>query len=77
MRLGAIQMSDNNTNLSEDLQRLDEMINQLSRTDIEIEDAFKIYSAGCELLNQCKKKVDKVEKEVLVLDDDLRLEKFE
>ena len=62
--------------LEENFARLDELIGQLDRDDIPLEEAFQAYSAGMALVKQCNDQLDKVEKQVLKLTEEGQLEEF-
>lgn len=62
--------------LEENFARLDELIGQLDRDDIPLEEAFQAYSAGMALVKQCNDQIDKVEKQVLKLTQEGQLEEF-
>ncbi|MCI8787795.1 MAG: exodeoxyribonuclease VII small subunit [Lachnospiraceae bacterium] len=62
--------------LEENFARLDELIGQLDRDDIPLEEAFQAYSAGMALVKQCNDQIDKVEKQVLKLTEEGQLEEF-
>ena len=40
------------------------------REDISLEESFRIYQEGMELLKKCNLEIDQVEKKVLVLNED-------
>lgn len=62
--------------LEENFARLDELIGQLDRDDIPLEEAFQAYSAGMALVKQCNDQIDKVEKQVLKLTEEGQWEEF-
>ena len=62
--------------LEENFARLDELIGQLDRDDIPLEEVFQAYSAGMALVKQCNDQIDKVEKQVLKLTEEGQLEEF-
>lgn len=53
--------------LEEGFQTLEEIITDLNREDISLEEAFQSYSKGMELLKACNDQIDLVEKKVTVL----------
>lgn len=70
-------MSEKKTaTLEENFTKIEEILSELERNDISIEDAFHKYSEGVELLKQCDENIDKVEKKVLKLMEDGRTEDF-
>ncbi len=62
--------------LEENFHRLEELIGELDRDDILLEEAFAAYSAGMAVLKQCNAQIDKVEKQVLKLTEEGELEEF-
>ncbi|MCR4990244.1 MAG: exodeoxyribonuclease VII small subunit [Lachnospiraceae bacterium] len=55
--------------LEEAFELLEEKIEQLEDEDISLEDSFRIYKEGMELLKKCNDCVDKVEKQILILEE--------
>nr|WP_318684763.1 exodeoxyribonuclease VII small subunit [uncultured Acetatifactor sp.] len=53
--------------LEENFEALGQIVEQLEREDISLEEAFEVYSRGMELLKECNSQIDRVEKEVLKL----------
>lgn len=66
-----------NYNLEGNFERLEETIEALEQEDISLEDAFKAYSLGMEILKQCNDQIDKVEKQVLKLSENGELEELD
>lgn len=63
--------------LEENFERLEETIGVLEQEEISLEDAFKAYSAGVEILRRCNDQIDKVEKQVLKLSETGELEELD
>ena len=55
--------------LEEVFEELDEVVGQLEESTISLEDCFSLYHKGMELLKVCNDKIDKVEKKMLILDE--------
>ena len=49
--------------------RLDGIIRELEDGEISLEDSFKYYETGMKLVKTCGGKLDKVEKQILVLNE--------
>ena len=60
--------------LEENFSELEELIEQLEAEDISLEDAFKAYSKGMNVLKQCNEQIDRVEKQVMKLNEEGGLE---
>lgn len=57
-------------NLEENFARLEQVIGQMEREDVTLEEAFSSYSEGMKLLKECSDQIDLVEKKVLKLNAD-------
>lgn len=60
--------------LEENFSELEELIEQLEAEDISLEDAFAAYSKGMNVLKQCNEQIDRVEKQVMKLNEEGGLE---
>ena len=56
--------------LEENFSELEELIEQLEVEDISLEDAFTAYSKGMNVLKQCNEQIDRVEKQVMKLNEE-------
>jgi Exonuclease VII small subunit. len=73
MLWGRIMEETNKTTLEEDFKKLESLLKEMEREDIGIEDAFAKYAEGMQLIKTCNEKIDRVEKKVMQLSDDLKL----
>lgn len=62
--------------LEEKFAKLEETLNKLESEELSLEDSFRIYKEGMELLKQCNEDIDKVEKQVMQLNAEGELEAF-
>lgn len=62
--------------LEQTFEKLEEAISKLEQDDISLEESFKIYKEGMKLIQSCNNKIDKVEKEVLKLNENGELDEF-
>lgn len=62
--------------LDQSFEKLEEMIGKLEQEDIPLEESFKLYKEGMKLIKACNDKIDKVEKEVLKLNENGELDEF-
>lgn len=62
--------------LDQSFEKLEEMIGKLQQEDISLEESFKLYKEGMKLIKSCNDKIDKVEKEVLKLNENGELDEF-
>lgn len=63
--------------LEELFENLEEVIGKLEGEDVNLEESFRLYKKGMELLNQCNAVIDTVEKKVLILDDNGNTSQFQ
>lgn len=71
-------MGEENTkkedSLEEGFAQIETMIAQLEQTDISLEDAFHIYEKGMKKLKECNDKIERVAKQMLILNEQGELE---
>lgn len=58
-----------NKTIEENMTRLNEINNLMSDSSIKLEESFKLYKEGVELVEKCKKQLADVEKEIVVLEE--------
>lgn len=58
-------------NIEELFEEIEEVIDHLENPDVTLEDSFSKYQEGIKLLKQCNDKIDVIEKEMIVLSQDL------
>ena len=72
-----IQKTDTqNREIEEVFQELDVIAEKLESSDTSLEDSFRLYKKGMELLKYCSGKLDTVEKKMLQMDEDGTLREF-
>lgn len=62
--------------IEEKFAKLEETVTRLESEDISLEESFRIYKEGMELLKKCNADIDKVEKQVMQLNGEGTLEEF-
>ena len=62
--------------LDEVFQELDQLAEKLEDSETSLEDSFRFYKKGMELLKYCNEKLDTVEKKMLQMDEDGTLREF-
>lgn len=62
--------------LEEAFTMLEDTISKLEAEDISLEESFKVYQNGMEMLKYCNEKIDKVEKQVLRINEDGETDEF-
>lgn len=57
--------------------QLDEVIEGMEQEDVSLEETFELYHKGMDMLKMCNDKIDKVEKKMLLLDNEGEEHEFE
>ena len=65
----------NDLSLNELFAALDEKLETMSE-DIPLEQSFELYKEGMELLKKCNEKIERVEKQVLIMNEKGELDEF-
>lgn len=55
--------------LEQSLEQLEQVMEELSSPELSLEDSFAKYKQGMDLLLKCNQAIDKVEKELLILEE--------
>ena len=53
--------------IEESFEKLDKIVSQLEDGSLSMNEAFKLYKEGVQLVNKCNNMLDKVEKQLVVL----------
>ena len=56
--------------LEESMAELEAVMSELEREDITLEESFSLYNTGMKLLKSCNDAIDKVEKKLIVLNEE-------
>ncbi|NLZ83767.1 MAG: exodeoxyribonuclease VII small subunit [Clostridiales bacterium] len=62
-------MADKEIKLEETFEKLEDIMVKLEEPSVSLEDSFALYQEGIKLLKLCNDSIDKVEKELIVLDE--------
>ncbi len=62
--------------LEEAFAQIEETIGHLEEEETTLEESFQAYQQGMKLLQYCNEKIDKVEKKVLLINEDGELDEF-
>ncbi len=69
-------MDENKMTIEEAFSKIDEKVRALESNDITLEDSFKEYREGMELLKYCHEAISEVEKKVEMIANDGSREEF-
>ncbi len=56
-------------NLEQSLEQLEQVMEELGSPELTLEESFAKYKQGMDLLLQCNQAIDKVEKELMILEE--------
>ena len=56
--------------LEQSFEKLDEILEKLEDGSISLDESFKLYNDGIKLVKNCNKQLDKVEQQIVVLNDE-------
>lgn len=62
--------------LEETFTGLEEVIQKMEQGDVSLEESFQLYHKGMDMLKSCNDKIDKIEKQMLILDEGGTLHEF-
>ena len=75
-RMETMAANEKERTLEETFALLDEKIAQLENSEISLEDSFRVYKEGMELLKDCSSKIVTVEKKMLQINQDGTITEF-
>lgn len=55
--------------LEQSFERLDEILDSMENGNTSLNDNFKLYKEGMKLIQNCNQKLDKVEKQIVLIND--------
>ena len=58
-----------NTNFESSLKRLEDIVNEMENSQLDIDKAMKLFEEGISLVNQCSSKLDETKKKIEILVD--------
>lgn len=67
----------NSMDLNTMFEKLEQVIGSLEGNETTLEESFSLYSQGMEMVKECSKTIDEIEKKVMVLDGNGDLKEFE
>ena len=62
--------------LEESFARLDKMLEKMEDRELPLEESFRLYQQGMQLLARCNEKIDVVEKKIRIMNGDGGFDEF-
>lgn len=56
--------------LEQSFELLNQIMEELEKEEVTLEDSFRLYQEGMKLLKECNDSIDKVEKKLMILEED-------
>lgn len=69
-------MSKKDISLEERFEHIEKIIEQMEYSEVSLEDSFELYKVGLEEIKEANSMLDKMEKAILVLNEQGNLEEF-
>ena len=63
-------MAKRELSIEKAFENLDDIIRKLEAEDTKLSDSIALYAKGVQLLNSCKESIDRVEKQMIVLEEE-------
>lgn len=60
---------ESNVGLEEALAQLEQVMETMESSELSLEQSFQLYKKGMDLLLQCNQAINKVEKELMILEE--------
>ena len=64
-----VVQEEKNLSLEEALGALEQVMEELNSSELSLEESFSLYKQGMDLLLKCNQAIDKVEKELMILEE--------
>ncbi len=62
--------------LEEAFEELEKLLERLNDREVPLEESFQLYQKGMKLLKLCNDRIDRVEKQMLVIDEEGGIHEF-
>lgn len=62
--------------LEESFEQIEKLLEKLGDREVSLEDSFRMYQEGMELLKRCSDRIDRVEKQMLQIDEEGQVHEF-
>lgn len=62
-------MAEKERKLEENFEELNQILEELEKPEVTLEDSFALYQKGMQLLKICNDSIDKVEKQLIILSE--------
>ncbi len=74
---GDSKVKEKQQTLQDIFVQLEEVVVKMEQEEVSLEESFELYHKGMDMLKLCNDKIDKVEKKILLLDNEGEEHEFE
>lgn len=67
---------ENKNTIENNFQKLEEILKQIQSENATLEDSFKLYKEGLEIVQECNHQIERIEKKISVIEKDNDNEQF-
>ena len=64
-------------NIDELFDEIDSIVEKIGQPDTSLEESFSLYAQGIDRIRTCNERIEQIEKQVMMLDEDGELRVFE
>lgn len=72
----AEKMDEKEMRLEEAFGTIEELLTKLNDREVSLEESFRLYQQGMKLVKQCNAQIDRVEKQMLQIDEEGQIHEF-
>ena len=56
--------------IEEKFEEIDKIIGSLEANEVTLDESFELYKKGMDIIKDCNKEIEKVEKQIIILQED-------
>ena len=56
--------------IEEKFEEIDKIIGSLEVNEVTLDESFELYKMGMDIIKECNKEIEKVEKQIIILQED-------
>lgn len=63
-------MESNNKSIEENFEQINQIISKMQSEEITLGESFEFYKQGLELVKDCNNQIEKIEKEMIIIEEE-------
>lgn len=68
--------AENNLTIEETFAQLEDLMTQLEREELPMEESFSLYAKGLGMIKACREKIDEVEQKIQIIEESGEIHEF-